>query len=127
MSEYGETATNHPDEADAGKEVKKLEGLEFIQSQAGRLSELIQKEIESEESNSPEEEEEFQGYMRGWVAEYQRLSEAGPEHQKEALEVLGMIRALLGDLPIEEGLLPKNAYDSPLIEILSPDGDIVLS
>ena len=29
---------------------------------------------------------------------------------KEALEVLGMIRALLGDLPIEEGLLPVKVY-----------------
>lgn len=110
MSEGGETAVDHPEEG-VGKEAKKLEGLELIQSQADRLSELIQKEIEVEEANTAEEEEEFQGYMRGWVMEYQRLASAGPESQEEALEVLGMIRALLGDLPIEEELLPENAYD----------------
>ena len=51
--------------------------MELLQSQADRLSGLIQKELESEEPNTAEEEEEFQGYMRGWVAEYQRLSSVG--------------------------------------------------
>ena len=73
---------------------------------------MVQKEIEAGEVNSPEDEEEFQRYMRGWVEEYKRLSSAGPDHRDEALEVLGMIRALLGDLPIEEGLLPENIYDA---------------
>jgi len=126
MSEGGETTTDYSGEAGSGKEAKKLEGLELIQSQADRLSELIQTEIEAEEPNAPEDEAEFQEYMRGWAAEYQRLVQAGPEHQPEALEVLGMIRALLGDLPIEEKLLPENVYDALRIEILSPDGDIVL-
>lgn len=111
MSESGEAVIGHLEEGNVGKEAKKLEGLELIQGQAVRLSELIQKEIEAEEVNSAEEEEEFQGYMRGWVAEYQRLSQAGPDHQEEALEVLGMIRAMLGDLPVDDGLLPKNIYD----------------
>lgn len=110
-SEGAEITVGPPEELGFSPEAKKLEGLELIQSQADRLSELIQKEFETEEVNTAEEEEEFQGYMRGWVAEYQRLSQTGPDHQEEALEVLGMIRALLGDLPIEEGLLPKNIYD----------------
>ena len=126
MSEGGETTTDHSGEADFNQEAKKPEGLELIRSQADRLSELIQTEIEAEESNSPEDEVEFQGYMRGWVAEYMRLVQTGPEYQAEALEVLGMIRALLGDLPIEEKLLPENVYDALRIEILSTDGDIVL-
>jgi len=109
MSEGKETPIDVPEEAGHSSEAKKKpEGLEFIQSQADRLSALIQKEFDAEEPNSAEEEEEFQGYMRGWVAEYQRLAQAGPEHQAEALEILGMIRALLGGLPTEEGLLPKN-------------------
>ena len=114
MSEGGETTTDHLGEAVSGQEAKKPEGLELIQSQADRLSELIQKEFGAEEPNPPEDEAEFQEYMRGWVAEYQRLTQIGPEHQVEALEVLGMIRALLGDLPIEEKLLPKDAYDKLL-------------
>jgi len=126
MSESGETTTDHLGEAGSGKEAKKSEGLELVQSQVDRLSELIQNEIEAEEPNSPEDEAEFQGYLRGWVAEYQRLAQSGPEYQVEALEVLGMIKALLGDLPIEEGLFPGNVYDALRIEILSPDGDIVL-
>ena len=112
MSEGGEIAVDHSEEVGFSKELKKLEGLELIQGQAVRLSELVQKEIEAGEVNSAEDEAEFQGYMRGWVAEYQRLFQAGPEHQAETLEVLGMIQALLGDLPIEEGLLPENIYDA---------------
>lgn len=110
MSEGGEAETDRSGEVGSGLEAKKLAGLELIRGQAGRLSELIQKEFEIEEPNTADEEEEFQGYLRGWVAEYQRLALAGPDRQKEALEVLGMIRALLGDLPIEDGLLPENAY-----------------
>jgi RimJ/RimL family protein N-acetyltransferase len=126
MSEGGETTTGHSGEAGFDQEAKKPEGLELIRSQADQLSALVQKEIESEELNTPEDEAEFQGYMRGWVAEYMRLVQTGPEHQAEGLEVLGMIRAMLGDLPIEEGLLQGNVYDALRIEILSPDGDIVL-
>jgi hypothetical protein len=37
-----------------------------------------------------------------------------------------MIRAMLGDLPIEEKLPPENVYDVLRIEILSPDGETVL-
>ena len=110
MSERGETPIDHSEEISSVPEAKQLKGIELLQSQADRLSGLIQKELESEEPNTAEEEEEFQEYMRGWVAEYQRLSQAGPDNQKEALEVLGMIRALLGDLPVEEGLLPVKVY-----------------
>lgn len=127
MSEGGKAEVDRPREAGFGQEEEKLEGLELIQSQADRLSELIQKEFEAGEANSPEDESEFQEYMRGWVAEYQRLAQAGQDHQKGALEVLGMIRVLLGDLPVEEELLPKNVYDALRIEILSPDGEVALS
>ena len=111
MSEGGEAAVDHSSESGSSLEVKKLEGIELIRSQEDLLSALIQKEFEAEEPNSPEDEAEFQEYMRGWVTEHQRLAQAGPEHQSEALEVLGMIRALLGDLPVEEGLLPENVYE----------------
>jgi len=98
MSENGEITTDHSGETSSGQEAeKKSEGLELLLCQVDRLSQLIQQEIEEEEPSSPEDEAEFQEYMRGWVAEYQRLVQAGPEHQSEALEVLGMIRALLGN------------------------------
>lgn len=126
MSEGGETVIDHSGEEGAGKETKKLEGRELVQSQADRLSELIQKEFDAEAVSSSEDEGEFQGYMCVWVAEYKRLSLAGPDHQEEALEVLGMIRAMLGDLPVEDGLLPENAYNALRIEILSPDGELIL-
>lgn len=111
-SEGTEIPVGSPEEPDLSPEVKKLEGLELIQSQVKRLSVLIQAEYNAENPNSPEEEEEFQGYMRKWVAEYQRLAQAGPERQPEALEVLDMIERLFGDLPIEEGLFPKDIYDT---------------
>ena len=112
MSENGEITTDHSGETSSGQEAeKKSEGLELLLCQVDRLSQLIQQEIEEEEPSSPEDEAEFQEYMRGWVTEHQRLAQAGPEHQSEALEVLGMIRALLGDLPVEEGLLPENVYE----------------
>ena len=112
MSEGGEVTIDHSEATGYDSEVKKPEGVELLQSQADRLSALIQAEYDAEEPNSAEDEAEFQGYMRGWVAEYQRLFQAGPEHQAETLEVLGMIQALLGDLPIDERLLPENAYDA---------------
>lgn len=127
MPEGEETTADHPEEVGSGPEAKKREGMELIQSQVDRLSELIQREYDAQAPHLPEEEKEFQGYVGGWAAEYQRLVQAGPEHQEEALEVLGMIRAMLGDLPIEEELLPKNIYDALRIEILSPDGEIALS
>ena len=82
MSERGETPIDHSEEI-SSVQAKQLKGIELLQSQADRLSGLIQKELESEEPNTAEEEEEFQGYMRGWVAEYQRLSSVGPESQKK--------------------------------------------
>ena len=83
MSEGGEVTIDHSEATGYDSEVKKPEGVELLQSQADRLSGLIQKELESEEPNTAEEEEEFQEYMRGWVAEYQRLSQAGPDNQKK--------------------------------------------
>lgn len=113
--EGAETSIDFPKKADPEAE-KKQKGIELLLSQVDRLSQLIQQEIETEEPNSPEDEAEFQGYMQEWVAEYQYLAQAGSEHQKEALEALGMIRLLLGDLPIDEKLLPKDIYDLLLAE-----------
>lgn len=111
-SEGVEIPISPPEEVVSSPEAeKKPEGMELLLSQVDRLAQLIQQEIEVEKPNSPEEEEEFQEYMHAWVAEYQRLVQSGQDYQKEALEVLGMIRALLGDLPVEDGLLPKNVYD----------------
>lgn len=74
-----------------------LVGMELLLAQVDRLSELIEQEFSAEAPFTVEEEEEFQGYVQRWVAEYQRLAAAGEEYAAEAKEVLDMIRTMLGD------------------------------
>ena len=119
MSEFNESPPEFQPTGDSHGEKQNipLAGIELILSQVDRLSELIQKEYDAQEPNSSEDEAEFQRYMREWITEYQRLAALGESGRTETLEVLDMIRTMLGDLPIEEDLLPEKIY-----EVLPPEG-----